>query len=91
MTGVPPPDTLSGARKGEKMTAEEKAEELIGIIRAEKERRGLNYKQLSRETGVSDHSLIHWTNGHFCPGLLPYLKVMEKLGYEIKAVKKPNH
>lgn len=73
------------------MTAEEKAEELIGIIRAEKERRGLNYKQLSRETGVSDHSLMHWTNFHFYPGLLPFVKVMEKLGYEIKAVKKPNH
>lgn len=73
------------------MTAEQKVEELIGIIRTEKEKRGLNYKQLSKKTGVSDHSLIHWTNGHFYPGLLPYLKVMEKLGYEIKAVKKPNH
>jgi len=70
------------------MTAEEKAEELIGIIRLEKEKRGLNYKQLSRETGVSDHSMMHWLNYHFYPGPLPFVKVMDKLGYEIVAVKK---
>ena len=49
------------------MTAEQKVEELIDIIRAEKENRKLNYKELSKETGVSNQSLIHWLNYHFYP------------------------
>jgi len=70
------------------MTAEQKVEELIDIIRAEKESRKLNYKELSKETGVSNQSLMHWLNYHFYPGLLPFVQVMDRLGYEIVAVKK---
>lgn len=70
------------------MTAEQKVEELIDIIRAEKENRKLNYKELSKETGVSNQSLMHWLNYHFYPGLLPFVQAMDRLGYEIVAVRK---
>ena len=70
------------------MTKKQKVEELIDLVRVEKEQRGLNYRELSNETGVSNQSLMHWLNYHFYPGLLPFVKVMDKLGYEIVAVKK---
>ena len=70
--------------------AEETCRSLMNVLRNEKKAKAMGYNKLAQSVGLSNATIYHWINGTESPMLYSFIKVLDALGYELIARRKPD-
>jgi DNA-binding XRE family transcriptional regulator len=58
--------------------------EIVGVLMAERVKRGLSQRELSKLSGVAQKTISHIESGEDIPSIETVVKLAKHLGYELK-------